>query len=322
MKDVAKKAGVAVGTVSRFVNNKGGIKESTRKKVEKAIAELNFQPNEAARNFKTQQSKTIALIIPTIWHPFYSEFAYHVEREFSQKGYKTLLCNSQNDAEREINYITMLEKNKIDGIVAITYSKVIDQYISSTLPLVSIDRHFTEDVVTISSDNYAGGQLAAQVLVDRGCQHCAYMGSVSEIENESMLRSKGFQEYLEKQRTKTTFLILNEPVEDLEREIRQFLDVHPYIDGVFAMNDKWAAIVMNVLKEMGRQVPEDVQVIGYDGARMSKDALLTHSTIRQPIEEMAKRSVTELLNIIAGSKVNSKVVLPVNYFEGNSTKKP
>lgn len=170
MKDVALKAGVALGTVSRVVNNNSGVKDATRIKVEKAIKEMNYRPNEAARDFKKQRSRTIALIIPTIWHPFYSEFAYYVERNLSYKGYKTILCNSKNDVDREINYINMLEKNKIDGIIAITYSKVIDQYIYSKLPIISIDRHFTEGVVTVASDHYEGGKIAAYELLKKRLQ--------------------------------------------------------------------------------------------------------------------------------------------------------
>ena len=140
-----------------------------------------------------QQTQTIALIVPTIWHPFFSKFAYHVEKNVLNIGYKMILCNTQNDRSKEIDYISMLEKNKMDGLIAITYSSELDQYISSRLPIVSIDRHFTNDVVFVTSDNKKGGELAAKALMNRGCKRIAYLGSISEIENESMNRRLGFE---------------------------------------------------------------------------------------------------------------------------------
>ena len=230
MKDVAQKAGVGLGTVSRVINNTGAVKESTRKKVVKAIKELNYQPNEAARNFKMNQSQSIALIIPTVWHPFYSEFSYYVERELLQHNFKTILCNSKNEVEREVQYIDMLMKNRIDGIIAITYSEAIDQYVTSNLPIVSIDRHFTEEVVNITSDHFAGGYMAASELVKRGCNHIGYVGSVSSIKNESMLRKKGFEEYVNKYKISSSVYEIKEPVLDLTKTISLFLEKKPKVD--------------------------------------------------------------------------------------------
>ncbi|WP_423189879.1 LacI family DNA-binding transcriptional regulator [Alkalibacterium sp. f15] len=320
MKDVAVKAGVGLGTVSRVINNAGPVKDSTRRKVERVIKELNYQPNEAARNFKMQQSLSIALIVPTVWHPFYSEFSYYVERELLNNNYKTILCNSQNEVEREIQYITMLQKNKIDGIIAITYSKEIDQYVTSNLPMVSIDRHFTEDVVNITSDHYSGGFLAASELSKRGCKHIGYIGSVSSIKNESMLRRKGFEDYVNNAKVLSSVHEVIEPVKDLSKVIVSFLEENPTVDGLFCMNDKWAIEAISVCKNMNKKVPEDIQIIGFDGAKMSKDASVSHSTIEQPIQKLAKTAAQSLIKLINGKEVERRIILPVKFKAGNSTK--
>ncbi|MYL32156.1 substrate-binding domain-containing protein [Pontibacillus yanchengensis] len=319
MKDVAQKAGVGLGTVSRVINRTGSVKESTRIKVEQAIKDLNYQPNEVARNFKMQQSQSVALIVPSIWHPFFSEFAYFVEKTLSSNGYKMILCNSESDAQKEINYINMLEKNKIDGLIAITYSEDIDQYVSSNLPIVSIDRHFTEDVVYITSDNHKGGQMAAQQLVNRGCTNIAFMGSISTIKNESMYRRNGFEEKAQEIDISCVIFEKEEPIEHLEQTIEGFVSEHPELDGIFAMNDKWARIIINTLEKQGKNIPKDVQVIGYDGLRSSKEAGLTFSTIRQPVQDMGEQAVTALLNIIHEEPVKSRIVLPVEFYDGFST---
>lgn len=320
MKDVAKEAGVGLGTVSRVINKNGPVKESTRLKVERAIEALQYRPNEVARNFKMQQSHSVALIVPTIWHPFFSNFAYHVEKRLSDLGYKMILCNSQNEVEKEIHYISMLEKNKIDGLIAITYSQDIDQYISSQLPIVSIDRHFTEDVVYVTSDHEAGGRLAATELVERGAGELAYLGSISPIQNESMKRRIGFEEELMSRSSKYHVLEIAEPVEDIPEEVRTFLTEHPSVDGIFAMNDKWAHIVIEELRQLGKRVPEDVQVIGYDGIPSSKEDTVMISTIQQPVDVMAEKAAEVLIERIHERETTEKVVLPVSFHKGNSTK--
>ena len=124
MKDVAHLAGVGLGTVSRVVNGYN-VKESTLKKVQDAIEELNYQPDEYARGLKTNRSNTIAIILPTIWHPFFSEFAYHVEKNLSKKNYKLFICNVESDASTEIEYIEMLKNNKVDGIIELAITVFI-----------------------------------------------------------------------------------------------------------------------------------------------------------------------------------------------------
>ena len=191
MKDVAKLAGVGVGTVSRVLNN-GSVKDETRDKVERAIDKLNYQTNQYARGLKINRTHTVALILPSVWHPFFSEFAFYVETYLERNKYKTFLCNSNNDAEKEKEYIQMVTQNKVDGIIGITYSD-IDKFVSSNLPFVSIDRHFTEDVIYVTADNKAGGQMAVRELVKRGCKNLAYIGGYQNISNETKNRYISFK---------------------------------------------------------------------------------------------------------------------------------
>ena len=159
MKDVAIEAGVSVGTVSRVINKESGIKEVTLKKVEQAIKTLNYIPDFYARGMKKNRTETIALIVPSIWHPFFSEFAMHVENEVYKRQNKLLLC-SINGTDREQDYLDMLRHNKVDGVVAITYSP-IENYLTSGIPFVSIDRMYSNiEIACVSSDNEAGGREA------------------------------------------------------------------------------------------------------------------------------------------------------------------
>lgn len=318
MKDVAKLAGVGVGTVSRVLNN-GSVKDETRDKVERAIDKLDYQTNQYARGLKINRTHTVALILPSVWHPFFSEFAFYVETYLERNKYKTFLCNSNNDAEKEKEYIQMVTQNKVDGIIGITYSD-IDKFVSSNLPFVSIDRHFTEDVIYVTADNKAGGQMAVRELVKRGCKNLAYIGGYQNISNETKNRYISFIEECEAQNIDYNFLNIEEPIDDLSEQLERFFTENPQIDGVFTINDSMAIDVHQYLEENGVKVPDEIQIIGFDGQKIKEGTPYIVSTIVQPIEEMAKQSVNLLIKTIEGQKVPNRTVLPVTFGQGVTTK--
>lgn len=320
MKDVAQRAGVGVGTVSRVINRVPGVKESTLIKVNQAIKELNYIPDEYARGLKTKSSRTIALILPSVWHPFFSEFAYYVEKRLGKENYKLLLCNSNDNTTEEAKYIKMLKQNKIDAIIAITYSD-IEQYIYSNIPFVSLDRYFDKKVSYVTSDNYEGGKLAARKLLEHGARSLAYVGSYSKYPNGTMLRRDGFRDYLENIGIDYKEIFLQEPVNDFTPYILEMLKVHPKIDGIFCHTDSLLLKLRKILNQYGYRVPEDIQLIGFDGMNLSSDLPLGISTIAQPVEQLANGAVDLVLRKIADPSLkNEAKMYPVRYVDGNTTK--
>ena len=320
MKDVAQRAGVGVGTVSRVINHVPGVKESTLIKVNQAIKELNYIPDEYARGLKTKSSRTIALILPSVWYPFFSEFAYYVEKRLDKENYKLLLCNSNDNTTEEAKYIKMLKQNKIDAIIAITYSD-IEQYIYSNIPFVSLDRYFDKKVSYVTSDNYEGGKLAARKLLEHGARSLAYVGSHSKYPNGTMLRRDGFRDYLENIGIDYKEIFLQEPVNDFTPYILEMLKVHPKIDGIFCHTDSLLLKLRKILNQYGYRVPEDIQLIGFDGMNLSSDLPLGISTIAQPVEQLANGAVDLVLRKIADPSLkNEAKMYPVRYVDGNTTK--
>lgn len=320
MKDVAQRAGVGVGTVSRVINHVPGVKESTLIKVNQAIKELNYIPDEYARGLKTKSSRTIALILPSVWYPFFSEFAYYVEKRLGKENYKLLLCNSNDNTTEEAKYIKMLKQNKIDAIIAITYSD-IEQYIYSNIPFVSLDRYFDKKVSYVTSDNYEGGKLAARKLLEHGARSLAYVGSYSKYPNGTMLRRDGFRDYLENIGIDYKEIFLQEPVNDFTPYILEMLKVHPKIDGIFCHTDLLLLKLRKILNQYGYRVPEDIQLIGFDGMNLSSDLPLGISTIAQPVEQLANGAVDLVLRKIADPSLkNEAKMYPVRYVDGNTTK--
>lgn len=320
MKDVARLAGVGVGTVSRVVNQESGVKKVTLEKVHKAIKDLNYIPDAYARGMKINKTETVALIIPTIWHPFFAEFAYYVESELSKQGYKLLLCNIDGE-KKEIEYITMLKQNKVDGIIAITYSPIED-YLTTDIPFVSIDRTYdNKNIACVTSDNKAGAQLAAQKLIEKGCREIAFVGSHNSTNNETKNRHLYFEQFLKNANYQCHSFDIEEPFDDFLKPLEVFLEEHPQIDGIFAINDFVALDVMELLEKLGRKVPEDVQVIGYDGIRLATERKVPVSTIKQPLDLMAREAVKMLLGVIEGKSYPLQSILPISFIDGPTTKK-
>lgn len=160
IKDVAAEAGVSVGTVSKVLHNIY-VKPENRKKVEEAIKRLNYQVNTYAQGLRASQTHTVAIIVPDLINPFFALLVNYVEQYLTLRGYRLVICNSHCDAKREYLYINMVLQNKIDGLIAVTYSNT-DMYQMVDIPLVSIDRDFKGNSCCVSSDNEEGGRLAAE----------------------------------------------------------------------------------------------------------------------------------------------------------------
>ncbi|MNJ46716.1 HTH-type transcriptional regulator DegA [compost metagenome] len=319
IKDVAKLAGVAVGTVSRVINSSGAVSPATRRKVEKAIQELNYIPNEIARNFKMRKSKMVALLLPSIWHPFFSELAYYIEDELDREGFKLMLCNSGGKPEKELYYLEMLQQNKVAGIVGITYNDIEDN-VSNDIPIVSIDRHFNKNITCVTSDNYEGGRLALRELVKAGARKPAYLGSVTSVFSETMNRREGFIDEAKKLGVDYVVYEKPDPVVDDEAYFGEFLREHRDVDGIFAITDMFAAKYIERAGREGIRVPDDVKVIGYDGIQDHPYFHPILSTIRQPVEEMARMTIRLLYKKIEGEMLDREVyLLPVKFRQGETT---
>jgi LacI family transcriptional regulator len=321
IKDVANLAGVGVGTVSRVINNHSSVKPETREKVQEAIKQLNYIPNEVARNFKMQKSKMVALLLPSIWNPFFSELAYYIEDELDREGFKLMLCNSGGRPDKELYYFDMLNQNKVAGVVGITYNDIEDS-VSTDIPIISIDRHFGKKITCVTSDNYTGGRIALKELVKKGVKKVAYLGITSSVYSEVLLRKQGFIDEAKAQGIEYFIYEEHDAVYNDDEFFENFFKIkeHRNVDGVFANTDLLAAKYIDKAKQYGIRTPEDVKVIGYDGIQDNKLFHPILSTIRQPVEEMGRTSVKLLLRKIKGETLKQEIYrIPVTFREGETT---
>ena len=295
MKDVAKEAGVALGTVSKVVNGLP-VGEPYRIRVEEAIRKLNYQVNSYAQGLKANRTHTAALLIPNTYFPFFAALVYHINLALLKRKYRMLLCSTDYDPGLEQEYVAMAQQNKVDGIIGLTYNP--DLILDETTPFIAIDRSMGPRIPCVTSDNFAGGQLAAEKLADLGCRNVAFLRIGSSLNNEPNKRKAGFENGCLSRGLSYEMKILNDG-ESYEK-FALFLKEHMQngklaFDGIFCVTDTLAHSIIKMLSDMGLRVPEDVQVIGFDGTRHFGDQEYTCSTIVQPVPEIAEMCVELLL---------------------------
>ncbi len=322
IKDVAKKAGVTVTTVSRVLNNRGYISEATRKKVYKVMEELNYQPNELARSLYRGKSNLIGLIIPTVSHPFFGELSAYIEGYAHSKGYKILLCNSQLEREKEKEYVEMLKRHQVDGIIMASHTIEVDDYSRVNLPIVTFDRRIKEKIPYVSSDNYQGGKLATNLLIDKGCKEIAHICGNLSLDLLANKRNEAFV-FTAKERGIKYYTVQTEinvfETKQYERLILDLFNEHPNLDGIFAGSDLMAASAIKICYQLKKEIPDEVRIIGYDDINIASLVTPQITTIKQPIEKMSKLAMEILIKQMNKEKVNVENILPVTLQERETT---
>lgn len=320
MKDVAQEAGVAMGTVSKVINGIA-VGEEYRIRVENAIKKLNYRVNYYAQGMRGDRTHIIEVMIPNLVNPFFARLVNCINKELTRQNYKMMLCTTDGDPNQEQTHISMAEQQMVDGIICLSYN--LKLRVPESIHMVSFDRYFGSNIPCVASDNYGGGYLAAEKLIENGCRYLAFLRTGTYLANETNKRMDGFVNACEDLGVPYILKMIDRdtPYSALE----EFLQEHIHhekldFDGIFCMTDYLAHRVRNSLQGMGVRVPEDVQMIGYDGVPYLEGKELLCSTIVQPLERIAETCVNLVLDNHP-EKAPSLVCLPVSYAYGGTTRK-
>lgn len=322
LKDVAKEAGLTIGTVSRVLNNRGYISSNARKKVEEAMEKLNYQPNEVARSLHRKRTNTIGVIVPHIRHPYFAEMISNLEDQAYKKGYKTLLCNSQSIREKEMEYINICTGNQVAGIILCSGQVPVDIFEDIDIPVVTMERYLENGLASVECDNRQGGALAAEKLIACGCRHLLYVGNIGTVSMPADLRTEGFREVCDREGVSFTEVLTDEAqyynmlYSDL---IESALRKYPRTDGVFANSDVIAAQALHVCRKLHISVPEQLKIVGFDDVNIAALTTPRLTTIHQPVREMAEAAVELIYNAASGKQVAKRTVFPVYLIERETT---
>ncbi|PKI11692.1 LacI family transcriptional regulator [Staphylococcus shinii] len=294
IKDVAQLAGCSVATVSRAINNTGYVKAQTRLQIDRAIAELNYQPNEAARTLYKRKSKMIGLLLPDISNPFFTLIARGVEDVAVEYGYQVLIGNSDNDTEKAKAYLTTFISHNCAGMITTALNENLIEKILEPIhmPFVFVDR--TNDEITgVSTDHYEGGQRQAELVIEGGCNRALVVHedlTIDAFEDRVEGIMSIFKEQLINHRTYSA--------QDLNDE-GSFINLirKQNIDSVICSNDLLAIRVMGILQQHNLQIPKDVQIVGYDNIPFSTMTFPQISTIDQSAYRLGELAMSKLLNL-------------------------
>lgn len=310
IQDVAQKAGVGVATVSRVLSGKGYVKEETKNKVLSAIKELDYTPNEIARHLYYNKTGIVAVIVPQIAHPFYSEFVDKVVVELFANNYKTMICNTWSEGRYELQYFDMLRRNMVDGIICGTHSITTEEYANIDRPIVALDHTFGENVPCVCVDHHEGGSLAAKELIDAGCRNIVQFRGTPGIKSPSEERHVVFEEIV-----RANNIEYHDIITERNDVSYRYADVlaeklfneYPDVDGVFGTD----IVIMAVIKRaraLSINIPKNLKVVAYDGTGITDLACPGLTKICQPIDELAIKSVEIMMSLIAGNKPKNNVV--------------
>lgn len=310
--DVAKLSGLSKTTVSRVINNYPHVTPEKREKVLRAMEALSYIPNPAARRLRGQRTSAIGVIVTRMVNQFFAYLVDAIEQSAYQKGYQVVLFQSNNDPQKELNYLNLLKTKQVDGIImAATENEwnTIKPYTEHG-PIVFCNEYISgTNIPTVRLNEAEGAYQGTKHLIEQGHKRIAYcMGGILE-ENE---RTKGFQKAIKEAGISLTLDWIFQHKYDAEggkQVVRDMLKMSNRPTAVFAGGDEVAAGIIAEAKDSGLKIPDDLAVIGFDDQPLAElvDPKLT--TIRQPIQQMGEAALRNMIALLEGEEILDRDLL-------------
>lgn len=326
IQDVAKHAKVGAATVSRVLNGSGYVKDATREKVMKAIRDLDYIPNEVARNLYHRKTNIVAIIVPEVAHPFFAEFLNSCEIALCEQGYECMICNTSTEHNSESHYLEILKQQRVDGIITGVHSLEISQYQETDRPIVALDRNLDNKIPCVAVNHEKGGRMAAMELIAAGCKNvlqCTGSTGIDKVTTPSNIRHEVFARTMEE-----NGILCHNYISQWNRfspsyyhfAAEDIIKKYPEVDGFFA-TDMMAIALIKAAQRHGKNYPKDFKVVAYDGTYLSDMIYPSITTIVQPIKELAQTCVHLLVELIQGRELKERSIqLDVELRKGDSTK--
>ncbi|MDR2364092.1 MAG: LacI family transcriptional regulator [Spirochaetaceae bacterium] len=326
--EVAEFSGVSKATVGRVIGNYGVVAEKTKQKVLSAIEKLNYVPNALAQGMRNKTTKIIAIVVGSIKNNFFTEIIYAIEQIATKNHFNVIICNSQEDIEKEIMHLKSLYSRRIDGII-IAPAYMADNKIKnenlylydSTIPTVLIDRKVGNlNKAVIHSDNFNGSYKATEYLISLGHKHIGVIATRNFITVND--RINGYKKALKNY--KINFYEHYIEAADYEDDdsvlsaVDNLLTKNKSITAIMVLNDNLIGTILAGIKRMGLIIPDDISVLSWDDNAITK--LFDITTITQQANEIGELAVKNLFEIInSEEKVHPKeIILETNLIERKS----
>ncbi|ANC77411.1 LacI family transcriptional regulator [Fictibacillus phosphorivorans] len=302
--DVARLAGISRTTVSRVLNCHPYVAEEKKQKILNAMKQLNYVPNSSAQRLRKVKTDTIAVFVPRITNPFFSHLVEVMENEAAMYGYQLILCQTQYSKKQEVKFLELLRTKQVDGVILTSIEnewRHVQPYVNEG-PIVICNEYDDEaHVPSIFLNQVEGGYLGTKHLIERGYKKIAYCAGSERRSRLTRDRRKGYELAM-----KETGLDINEDwyqynaisIEDGKKVFHRIKALKNRPEAIFTGSDEVAAGLLKAARDSGWRVPEDLAIVGFDNQPLAE--LLGLSTVKQPIEDMARHTMQEMIRAIQG----------------------
>ncbi|WP_027094683.1 LacI family DNA-binding transcriptional regulator [Cohnella thermotolerans] len=316
--DVANKAGVSPATVSRVLNGNSYVKSKTREKVNQAIADLGYHRNDVAKNLRSQKSMTIGVIVPDVNSSYFAEIIKGIENMAYSRKYRVIICDAENQKEKELEYLNLLMSRTVDGMILATPAlpdEEIVRYSDKGYAIAVIGRHIEHaEIPCIYTDNVKFSKQVVDHLVGLGHRDIVFLSGYAEAV-DSFERLEGYLKGLkEHQIPFRPELVENGNFNESGgyEAMKRLLDKKVKFTAVYAANDEMALGVYKACREAGIRIPEEIAVVGVDNNRISKYLTPTLSTVNQPKYAMGAVIAEKLIDQLNEDAFSDKRVFKVD----------
>ncbi|MEO0058711.1 MAG: hypothetical protein RLZZ312_358 [Bacteroidota bacterium] len=317
LKEIAKKLGISITTVSKALKNYPDVSESTRTAVKDLVQQLDYKPNSFAVNLRTQESRTVGLIIPEVVHHFFSSIIKGIIVEAEKNGYLVIILQSNESLELEKKQVELLINKRVDGILMSLSNESnndehIQEIIRKEIPFVQFDKisKLIKSSKVIIDDQKAASE-AVQHLIDQGCKKIAHIRGPVNPQN-AIDRFLGYKKTLERNNIKydqkLVYTCKGAGFDEGYDFMQQILIDHPDVDGVFAVTDMVAVGAITLMNERKIQIPHQIAVVGFSNWFMSQVITPKLSSVDQPSLEMGVAAFQLLLEEIVCNRDEKKYI--------------
>jgi LacI family transcriptional regulator len=331
IKTIAKELGVSSSTVSKALKDSHEISKETKERIQAYADHYNYKPNHLALQLRNQKTKVIGVILPKIVHHFFSTVISGIEDGANKKGYNIMVCFSNESYKKEVETLKVLSNGSVDGIIMsiareTLHNKDYDHFkgiVSEEIPFVLFDRVVDEilcDKVVV--DDVGAGYKATKHLLENGRKKIALITTPNHV-NVGALRRQGYEKALIEQyiNINTGLIVEIDETKSIKPQIEKVFEND--IDGVFAVNEIYAANAMRIAKELGKSVPNDISIIGFTDGLISEYSSPSITTIAQHGFTMGQQAVDLLIQRIENDAIDfrpKKIVISSDLKLRESTK--
>lgn len=314
IKDVAKKAGVSISTVSRVINDSKPVTNEVKQRVLDVIKETGYVPNPLARSLVTKKSQLIGVIVPEVTDTFAAEVLNGIEEISKMYDYDILLANTYSEKDLEVKNINLLRAKQVEGIVMISWDidkDVVGLLEDSGIPAVYISKTTRDfDIYNVSINNNSAVKDMTNFLLDRGHKKIVLLNTTFQT-NLADERLTGYRDAIVGRGLKVNEGFIKScgsTFDDGYMAVKEMLESKVDVDAIFATSDEVAIGAINACFDLGYKVPEDISVVGFYDIEFSKMCRPKLTTVKQPLYDMGAVAIRMIIKMVKGIEIDEKKV--------------